>query len=89
MVFTIPTQQFDATDHARNKAIRANQFMSDTLLGFIQTYEEYWEVSGSMQTAVDINGNAVLDIYGSPTQEFISDGSRRTVAEMQEALEKL
>tara|TARA_R110000803_G_scaffold75124_6_gene139441 strand:- start:2022 stop:2462 length:441 start_codon:yes stop_codon:yes gene_type:complete len=86
MPFEIPAEQFDATEHARNKAIRSNQFLEMVLTQFTSAYEEFWGVSGSMQDVKDINGDPVLDGNGNPTQEFVGDGSRYTLDEMQSVI---
>lgn len=89
MAFTIPTQQFDALEHARNKAIRSNQFLEMVLTQFTSAYEEFWGVSGSMQDVKDADGNPVLDGDGNPTQEFVGGGSRYTLQEMQSIITAL
>ena len=89
MAFTIPVQQFDATEHARNKAIRSNQYLEMVLSQFVSAFEEFWGVSGSMQDVKDADGNPVLDADDKPTQEFVGGGSRYTLQEMQSVITAL
>jgi len=89
MAFEIPAAAFNATEHARNKAIRSNQYLEMVLSQFVSAYEEFWGVSGSMQDVKDVDGNPVLDVDGKPTQEFVGGGSRYTLAEMQSVVTAL
>ncbi len=83
MAFEIPPPKFDAYEHARNKAIRSNQFLELVLQQFTDAYESFWGVSGSTQPINDDDGN--------PTDktEFVGGGSRYTTEEMQSVIDAL
>ena len=93
MPFEIPAEQFDALEHARNKAIGSNQFTDGVLTQFKGTFEEFWGVSGSDQSVPvkDAEGNPVLDSEGNETTEiiFVGEGSRYSLAEMQSIIDSL
>jgi hypothetical protein len=93
MAFTIPTETFNALEHARNKAIGSNQFTDGVLTQFKGTFEEFWGVSGSDQSVPvkDAEGNPVLDSEGNETTEiiFVGEGSRYSLAEMQSIIDSL
>jgi len=93
MAFPIPTQTFNALEHARNKAIGSNQFTDGVLTQFKSTFEEFWGVSGSDESVPvkDANGDPVLDGDGNPTTEtvFVGKGSRYSLAEMQSIIDAL
>lgn len=74
MAFEIPQQKFDATDHARNKMLRANQTLEAFLRNYIQPFEDFWGVSGNDQT---IDG----------VTKFVGNGSRYTTEEMQQIMD--
>ena len=89
MAFEIPPPAFNATEHARNKAIRSNQFLELVLTQFTSAFEEFWGVSGSMQDVKDEDGKPVLDGDGKPTQEYVGNGSRYSLEEMQSIITAL
>jgi hypothetical protein len=93
MAFPIPTQTFNALEHARNKAIGSNQFTDGVLTQFKATFEEFWGVSGSDESVPvkDADGNPVLDSEGNATTEtvFVGKGSRYSLAEMQSVIDAL
>lgn len=76
-MFTVPEVKFDPTEHARNKAIRSNQFFEMVLSQFRSTYDEFWGVSGSDKTT---------EVEGEQVTTFVGGGSRYTVTEMQSIL---
>lgn len=78
MPFDIPTETFNATEWAKNKILRLNQFEESVIRGFISNFEAFWEVSGQEeQKTVD----------GQLTTVFVGNGSRHTVGEMQKILD--
>ena len=93
MAFPIPTQTFNALEHARNKAIGSNQFTDGVLTQFKSTFEEFWGVSGSDESVPvkDADGNPVLDSEGNATTEtvFVGKGSRYSLSEMQSVIDAL
>ena len=93
MAFPIPTQTFNALEHARNKAIGSNQFTDGVLTQFTSTFEEFWGVSGADESVPvkDADGNPVLDSEGNATTEtvFVGKGSRYSLAEMQLVIDAL
>lgn len=89
MAFEIPPESFNPKEHARNKAIRSNQFLATVLQQFIASYEEFWGVSGSMQPVIDEKGQPVLDGDGNQVTEFVGNGSRYTTEEMQSVMDEL
>lgn len=83
MAFKIPPVKFDAYEHARNKAIRSNQFLELVLQQFTEAYELFWGVSGTEQPVNDADGNP------ADTTEFVGSGSRYTTEEMQSVIDTL
>jgi hypothetical protein len=45
MPFETPTQTFDATEHAKNKVLRANQLEELIVQQFKSAYEDFWGVT--------------------------------------------
>lgn len=79
MPFEVPTLTFNAALWAANKAERLNQREVSVFQGFVSDYESFWEVSGSEKTET---------IDGEEVTTFVGGGSRHTVEEMQEILNK-
>lgn len=80
MPFEVPTQAFNANEHARNKLIRANQLEQVILQQFVAAYEDFWGVSGSDQTT---------EVDGQPVTQFVGAGSVYTVEQMQSVLDAM
>ena len=80
MPFEIPTASFDASEHARNKAIRANQLEASILQQYKDSFEDFWGVSGS---------DVTTDVDGVSVTAFVSNGSRYSVQEMQQVIDTL
>lgn len=76
MPFEIPSAAFDANEHARNKAIRANQLEASILQQYKDSFEDFWGVSGG-------------DVTTESGTEFVSYGSRYTTEEMQSVIDIL
>lgn len=53
-MYTLPDEQFNAREHAKNAVLRANQFAELVVQQFIMTYEDFWGLypdGGSRYTA--------------------------------------
>jgi hypothetical protein len=80
MPFEVPTETFNATEHAKNKVLRANQLEALILQQFKASYEDFWGVSGSDKAET-------VDEVEVTT--FIGGGSRYSVEEMQSIINTL
>ena len=80
MPFEVPTESFNANEHARNKLIRANQLEQIILHQFVASYEDFWGVSGSDQTT---------EVDGEQVTAFVGAGSVYTVEQMQLILDAM
>jgi hypothetical protein len=77
MPFEVPTESFNANEHARNKLIRANQLEQVILQQFVAAYEDFWGVSGS---------DKLTEGDGEQVTTFVGAGCVYTVAQMQSVL---
>lgn len=81
MSFELPTEKFNAIQHARDSVIRANQAQEEIFRQIIEPYETIWGVSGEMQDITDEEGNV--------TSEWQSNGSIYSVDQMTEKLNEI
>jgi hypothetical protein len=77
MPFEIPAEQININEESRNAVIRLNQRMEQDILEFIADYEAFWGVSGADLTET---------VDEQPVTRFVSNGSRYTLAEMQQKI---
>jgi len=80
MPFEVPTKQFDAIEHAKNKAMRANQFEELIIQQFRASYEDFWGVSG---------GDKTETVDDKQITKFVGGGSRYSLEEMQSIIDAL
>ena len=80
MPFEVPTEQFNSTEHAKNKVLRANQLEALILQQFKASFEDFWGVSGSDKTET---------VDGEEVTTFVGGGSRYSVEEMQSIINTL
>lgn len=80
MPFEVPTESFNATAWAANKALRLNQREASILQNFIADYESFWDVSGSDKTET---------IDGEQVTTFVGGGCIHTTEEMQAIIDAL
>jgi hypothetical protein len=78
MPFEVPPATTNIREESRNAVIRLNQRMESDVQEFILDYEYVWGVSGQ---------NVTEEIEGETVTRFVSNGSRYTLAEMQEKLD--
>jgi hypothetical protein len=71
MPFELPTVAFNATEHATNKVLRANQLQETILQQFKSSYEDFWGVTvdagsrhsvSQMQAIIDVMGATAIQI---------------------------
>jgi hypothetical protein len=79
MPFEVPEASLNISEESRNAVIRLNQRMESDVQEFILDYEYVWGVSGQ---------NVTEEIDGETVTRFVSNGSRYSLAEMQEKLDK-
>lgn len=61
-MYTLPNEQFNALEHAKNAVLRANQFAELVVQQFIMTYEDFWGLypeGGSRYTAEQMQAKLV------------------------------
>lgn len=87
MAFPIPTQTFNALEHARNKAIGSNQFTDGVWTQFKSTFEEFWGVSGSEENNIFIGKGSryslaemqsIIDALGAGLMEIMTQAAAFT-----------
>ena len=75
MAYEIPVKTFDAVEHAKNKALRANQLQEMILTQFKESYHDFWGVSspptGSRYTVSEMQ--AVLDVMPATVIDILTD----------------
>ena len=78
MAYEIPVKTFDAVEHAKNKAFRANQLQEMILTQFKESYHDFWGVSspptGSRYTVSEMQ--AVLDVMPATVIDILTDASQ-------------
>ena len=78
MTYEIPVKTFDAVEHAKNKALRANQYQEMILTQFKESYHDFWGVSspptGSRYTVEEMQ--AVLDVMPATVINILTDASQ-------------
>ena len=78
MAYEIPVKTFDAVEHAKNKALRANQLQEMILTQFKESYHDFWGVSspptGSRYTVSEMQ--AVLDVMPATVIDILTDAAQ-------------
>ena len=78
MAYEVPIQTFDAIEHAKNKALRANQLQEMILTQFKESYHDFWGVSnpptGSRYTTEEMQ--AVLDVMPATVVDILTDAAQ-------------
>ena len=78
MAYEIPVKTFDAVEHAKNKALRANQLQEMILTQFKEAYHDFWGVSspptGSRYTVSEMQ--AVLDVMPATVIDILTDAAQ-------------
>ena len=79
--YPVPGEQFNASEHARNKIIRANQFQQSVLSQWIATYLDFYglaESGGSRYTTQEMQ--AIIDVMPASLARDIMRDSAEFVA---------
>jgi len=79
--YPVPDEQFIASEHARNKIIRANQFQQSVLSQWIATYLDFYglaESGGSRYTTQEMQ--AIIDVMPASLARDIMRDSAEFVA---------
>jgi hypothetical protein len=78
MAYEIPVQTFDAIEHAKNKALRANQLQEMILTQFKESYHDFWGVSnpptGSRYTTEEMQ--AIIDVMPATVVDILTDAAQ-------------
>lgn len=78
MAYEIPVKTFDAVEHAKNKALRANQLQEMILTQFKESYHDFWGVTnpptGSRYTVSEMQ--AVLDVMPATVIDILTDAAQ-------------
>lgn len=69
MPFEVPTAALNIAEHARNSVIRLNQRVEADVQAFVSDFEEFWGVSGSMQTDQETQQRVFVPAVGRYTVE--------------------
>jgi hypothetical protein len=84
--YPVPDEQFNASEHARNKIIRANQFQQSVLSQWIATYLDFYglaESGGSRYTTPQMQ--AIINAMPAATARDIMSDSAAFVQFVNEA----
>jgi hypothetical protein len=78
MAYEVPTQTFDAIEHAKNKVLRANQLQEMILNQFKESYHDFWGVSspptGSRYTTEEMQ--AIIDVMPATVVDILTDAAQ-------------
>jgi len=78
MAYEIPVKTFDAVEHAKNKALRANQLQEMILNQYKESYHDFWGVTnpptGSRYTVEEMQ--AVIDVMPSTVIDILTDAAQ-------------
>ena len=78
MAYEVPTQTFDAIEHAKNKALRANQLQEMILTQFKESFHDFWGVSspptGSRYTTEEMQ--AIIDVMPATVVDILTDAAQ-------------
>jgi hypothetical protein len=73
MPFELPAATFNATEHATNKVLRANQLQETILQQFKSSYEDFWGVTvdaGSRHSVAQMQ--AITDVMGATAIQILT-----------------
>ena len=78
MAYEVPTQTFDAVEHAKNKVLRANQLQEMILTQFKESFHDFWGVSnpptGSRYTVSEMQ--AIIDVMPATVVDILTDAAQ-------------
>jgi hypothetical protein len=78
MAYEVPTQTFDAIEHAKNKVLRANQLQEMILTQFKESFHDFWGVSspptGSRYTVSEMQ--AIIDVMPTTVVDILTDAAQ-------------
>jgi len=78
MAYIVPTQTFDAIEHAKNKVLRANQLQEMILTQFKESFHDFWGVSspptGSRYTVEEMQ--AIIDVMPATVIDILTDAAQ-------------